>query len=463
MPAWIVVLPILLLLGLLLVGGVALVVVLLVSPRSRPVGVVLAVLGGLLLCGVVAAFGFLFVARGAAVHTEAMHAMKAQRIEAEAAARLERMREDLDGPPLPTPYPEPGIDILVEGESGTVTEEPSADPSEPAGPAASEPPAGPGGNDLGGGDAPAEEAGAGSAAPASEQTEPASGEGPAAASAQEVPPELARPEWVESRPQRVDDGYQMSITVGPYTSRLECDAQLPAALQVAVEEYLSIYLGPQWSGRIRLPADMLEEELVKDQWEETIQASVGPMVQLHVLLDFDSKFRQTVCEMRDQSIVAGRLWLAGTGLGVVLAWLALAVVFLRIDQATAGAYRGRLAAACILAAVAVLLAAGVVLRAAGPAPLALEHVPAGSESEQLPPTLDGVLGAPAPSDELSLARAAEARGGAHAAHANWSVFALVVGLLTLAGLAVLVAFRRTRVVGIVLLAVVVVGALLLVA
>ncbi len=425
MAAGIVILAILLL-GLLLVGGVALVVVLLVNPRTRPVGIVLAVLGGLFVCAVVVGVGFLFLSRGAAVHTEGMRAMEAQRMEAEAAARLEQMRKDLVGTPVPLAVPEPGI------------ETPLSETPEPKVPTTITPPETP----------PAEQ-------PTSEQSaleQPAVGEFA----------EHSRPSWVESPPKRAGDGYQMSITVGPYTSRMECDAELPKALQAALDEYVSIYMGPQWAGRIRLPAEVLERQLVKDRWEETIQASVGPMVQLHVLLDFDSKFRQTVCEMRDQSIVAGRLWVAGTGLGVVLAWLALAFVFLRIDQATAGAYRGRLAVGCFLGAVAVLLAAGVVLKAAGPVVLVLEHLPAAIESEQLPPTLDGVLHNSAESHARShLGAGAGATGPRAPGHL--SVLALLVGVGALAGLVVLLAFRRTRVIGIVLLAAGVIGALFLVA
>lgn len=384
MAAGVVTLPILLLLGLLLLGGLVL-VVLLVDPRTRPAGIVLAVLGGLLLCGFVAAFGFLLEIHEA----------------------------------------EPGRPSEI-----TAAETPETPPS--AEPEPETPPA----------------------------EQPAL-EGPAA---------QARPPWVESPPQRVGDGYQTSITVGPYTSRLECDAQLPVALQAAVDEYVSIYLGPQWSGRIRFPPEVLEEELVKDQWEETIHASVGRMVQLHALLQFDTKFRQAVCDLRDRAIVAGRVWWAGAILGVVLAWLALAFAFLRIDQATAGVYRGRLAAACILAAVVVLLAAGVVLRAAGPAVLAAGDLPALGKSGQAPFAGVDLLNAPAPSGrsaDRSLPAGGELATAWALVHgADWR---LALGLRVLAviaaagGVAALLAFRRTRVIGIVLLAVIVVGALLLVA
>jgi len=463
MAAWVVILPILLLLGLLVVGGLVLVVVLLVNPRTRPVGIVLAVLGGLLVCGVVAAAGLFW---GSANYSEA----EAHR---EATMRMERLSEDL-----------PAVAPGEEAVSGPVTEEPTAGTSEPAEsagaseaaatvteeptePAAPEPSAGAsdaggGSDEPGAGDMPTEEAGAEPAASATEPPAAASSEPPAALPGQSPPVRQARPEWVESRPQRVGDGYQMSITVGPYTSRMECDAHLPAALQAAVEEYLSVYLGPNWSGRIRLSADVLQSQLVKDQWEETIQTSVGPMVQLHVLLQFDARFRQTVSTLRDRTIVARRLWLAGTGLGVALAWLALAFAFLRIDEATAGAYRGRLIAGCILAAVVVLLVAGAVLHAAQPVAFVVERLPAVGESRQVAPPVADVLSAPAPSEQLGLARAAQAEAEGDVAYARWSLLAPLAALPLLAGVVMLLAFRRTRVIGAVLLAVVVVGALLLV-
>jgi len=326
--------PVLLLVGLALVGGLALVVGLAINPRTRPAGIVLGVVGGLLLCGMVALTGILALTRVS--QDRACH-LPAQR-RAEAIEHLERTGE----------------------EPGSAADQADAEPAVAAG-----------------------------TSDAAQGIESADATG-----AQARPEKQTRPAWAESPPKRVGDGYQMSITIGPYTTRLECDAQVPAALQAALDEYLSIYLGPKWSGRIRLPADQLQARLVKDQWEETIQSSVGPMVQLHLLLHFDSQFAQTVRQLRDRAIVNQRLWLAGTGLGVVLAWLALAFAGLRIDEATAGAYRGRLVVGGVLAGVLVALLAGMLLSLAGSGPISADYQRPSSHAAQLRPAVAGVVKVP---------------------------------------------------------------------
>ena len=47
-----------------------------------------------------------------------------------------------------------------------------------------------------------------------------------------------RPAWIDAAPQVVDGAYQTSITVGPYTTRGECDAKLPEALQESLDHYV---------------------------------------------------------------------------------------------------------------------------------------------------------------------------------------------------------------------------------
>ncbi len=56
----------------------------------------------------------------------------------------------------------------------------------------------------------------------------------------------------------------MSIMVGPYTTRQECDAHLGEALQEALDRYVEICLGERPAERITLPPDLLRRQLVKD-------------------------------------------------------------------------------------------------------------------------------------------------------------------------------------------------------
>ena len=99
----------------------------------------------------------------------------------------------------------------------------------------------------------------------------------------------------------------MPVTVGPYTTRLECEAKLPDALEAAVAEYVEIHLGPDVAAGVRLPPDELRQLLVKEKFDETIDTSLGPMAQLHARLAFDTRAQERLREQWRQVLVAGRL------------------------------------------------------------------------------------------------------------------------------------------------------------
>jgi hypothetical protein len=173
----------------------------------------------------------------------------------------------------------------------------------------------------------------------------------------------ARPAWVDAPPRSVDDAYEMSITVGPYTTRAECDAKLPEALHEALGRYVDICLGDEPPVGVRLPPDELRDRLVKDRWEETRQYSVGPMIRLHVLLRFDREFKERVLEQRRRAIVADRLGAIAFLATIGLILLATVFAYLKVDLATDGFYRGRLrlaTAAVILGLVMVIVVVAMV-------------------------------------------------------------------------------------------------------
>ena len=168
----------------------------------------------------------------------------------------------------------------------------------------------------------------------------------------------ARPDWVEAAPHKVGGVYRMTAMVGPYSTRLECDQKLSEALQEKLDEYLETYLGPEAAGRVRLEPGYVRDHIAKQQWEETKQFSVGPMIQVHVLMEFDRAANARIDEAWEKAIVTRRLGVVG-GLGAVVLLLLSAVwTYLKIDLATAGRYRGRLrlaATVAILAGVAAVL------------------------------------------------------------------------------------------------------------
>ena len=105
------------------------------------------------------------------------------------------------------------------------------------------------------------------------------------------------------------------------------------------------------------PLDYIEEHLVKEEWQQTKRFSVGPMIQLHVLLEFDREVNAHLTEEWNRAIVAERL--AGVGALAVVGLLLLSTVYayLRTDLASGGAYRGRLRLAAGAAILAVISAA----------------------------------------------------------------------------------------------------------
>ena len=181
-----------------------------------------------------------------------------------------------------------------------------------------------------------------------------------------------RPDWVEAEPGKVGGVYRTTITVGPYSTRLECDRELPGQLHAAVEEYAAEYVGPEARGQVRLPLDYIESEIVQAEWAEQkpfrispegkIPEEYHPMTLLHVLLEFDPANNNRIKQAWDAVVVRQRLFGVGALSAMVLGLLSAAYGYLRIDLATGGAYRGRLrltAAAVVLA----LVVAGLVLSA----------------------------------------------------------------------------------------------------
>ena len=172
--------------------------------------------------------------------------------------------------------------------------------------------------------------------------------------------QTARPAWVNAVPCLVGDAYRMSISVGPYTSRAECDAQLPDALQKALDQYVEACLGDQTFEEVRLPSEELRKKIVKNVWQETRQYSVGPMIQLHALLEFDREIKDRVLDVHRQAVVNRRLQGIAVWTSLGLSVLAVMFGYLKTDLATGGAYRGRLRWVVLVALLGVVALAAVV-------------------------------------------------------------------------------------------------------
>lgn len=145
----------------------------------------------------------------------------------------------------------------------------------------------------------------------------------------------SRPAWVEMSPRRVGDTYQMAVTVGPYATRLECDARLPEVLQSALDQYVETYLGTEAVDRVDLPSDYLRETLLSEQCEEPVDTSFGRMTQVHALLEFGPEIKQRIDEAWRRVIIARRLLFVAAGTSVVLAVLGMVFVYLKLTASRA--------------------------------------------------------------------------------------------------------------------------------
>ncbi|MGQ9821355.1 MAG: hypothetical protein ACUVQK_05795 [Thermogutta sp.] len=165
------------------------------------------------------------------------------------------------------------------------------------------------------------------------------------------------PGWVDQGPARVNGEYCLPIRVGPYTTPLECEQSLLSAVHQAVDEYAALYLGEEARGRVRLPRAFIEEHLIRERWYENrpflvTSTEQAEMTFLHVLLVFDSETNEYLQSLWRSAVSLYRVGVFTAAFAGVLWLLTVAWSYLKLDQISAGRYRGRLRAA---AAIAVIL------------------------------------------------------------------------------------------------------------
>ena len=277
-----------------------------------------------------------------------------------------------------------------------------------------------------------------------------------------------KPDWVDALPQRVGDGYQVVFSVGPYTTRLECEQEMNRQLARAVREYAVLYFGSPDGAKVTLPTSFLRDHVVKDQWEEIFQSSFGPTVLLHVRLVFDGKANAELKADYRRATIEERLWMAGGGLGAILLVLAGCFAVLKFDQATEGEYRGRMIFAVFFAVVMATSVLGTrFLISMQPVDVPAEVANVQEISTETKPIVSS-----SPNDVNSTDRVAEttthrstqvSSGVAYAKLSFLSLFALVLPACLLV---VMLFFRKTRKIAVILLSlgvVLVVGGMFLVA
>ena len=153
-----------------------------------------------------------------------------------------------------------------------------------------------------------------------------------------------RPEWLDRAPGMQDQTYLVAVKSGLWSSGAECQEALDGAIARSVQQYLAGFLGDdRAAAQIEIEPAYLRQRLVKQPvYAETVEASVGPMHEWHALLEFDQDLRSDLRRMWDASKVSLRLRYAACGFGAVIAALGTLLAQLKLDLATRGMYRRRL-------------------------------------------------------------------------------------------------------------------------
>ena len=165
-----------------------------------------------------------------------------------------------------------------------------------------------------------------------------------------------RPEWV-GRNVTVGSEHSLAVCSGPYSSEAEAERALNNVLKSKTDEYIAEQLGstlaPQLVGYDvqKIKRDLVRQENV---YHEQIGVSIGPMHQVHALLEFGPDFRQEVTQQWTNWTAYYRLLQTGLIAAGALLFLGTVFSYFRLDTATRGYYTGRLqfmTAAAILAIV----------------------------------------------------------------------------------------------------------------
>jgi hypothetical protein len=172
-----------------------------------------------------------------------------------------------------------------------------------------------------------------------------------------------RPEWLEALPKYDDGVLKVAVKAGPYFTARDCEPDLEREVNLAVADFVNQRAQAKHASNfIHFSLDELRRrDVVREQFSEQLETSLGLMNQVHAQLAFDDAFAKEVdlrwSEIRSKS----RLAQVGMGAGIIVLMLGTLFSYFRLDTATKGYYTGRLqfgTAGAILALVAasVLLA-----------------------------------------------------------------------------------------------------------
>ena len=165
-----------------------------------------------------------------------------------------------------------------------------------------------------------------------------------------------KPEWIYETVDYSGNTHRMTVQIGPYESdhivRHKTEQEVRNAIDKYAQRYLESMGRPVSAAapvRMNLSLNRIRECIV-DRFDDVHQSpttpEMDPMPVTYRLLEFDEDFRNQVIERYwNQSLAVDRSVRAGVLSGGVLGVLAVVLGFLKLDSATAGSHRRKLAAA----------------------------------------------------------------------------------------------------------------------
>ncbi|MEO2049919.1 MAG: hypothetical protein ABGX16_25445 [Pirellulales bacterium] len=159
------------------------------------------------------------------------------------------------------------------------------------------------------------------------------------------------PDWVIHPPKRVGNTYRRVVKSGPFKTVDECHDELEDKLRQAVFHRMAAEVAdgpfhPDFTlstfEAMGIGTDYIYAEICTDEYVENLEASFGPMVQVHLKLEFNPSIEQQLHNMWRQYQAGQRLGTVAFLASLGLLLLGLTYGLLKLDTWTRGYYSKRL-------------------------------------------------------------------------------------------------------------------------
>jgi hypothetical protein len=177
--------------------------------------------------------------------------------------------------------------------------------------------------------------------------------------------ETRRPDWVKAGSKRVGEVQREVLITDEWSTERECQRAADIALLLATYEHIQRLVGNSYEQHLTdyrqlsensaeahfrlhemrsagITVDYIRREIAKEEYLETTERSVGPMMKLYTLVDFSPSVDRELRNYWDSYRRQERLAAVGFGAGGILGLLGFAYGLLKVDTWTKGYYTKRL-------------------------------------------------------------------------------------------------------------------------